>query len=408
MRLSPVAKTAASVMTARRVFAGAFLCGALLAGFSTAAFAQGMGMPQQGSGFQQQPAQATPYQPMTPETLAQAMAAANGAQRPSTSPATPYPGLTAPAPKKEAPALTQSQLDAEMQDRDSPQYKAHRLADQSKKSLSLFGKPPVEEKADPLSGKPYPPQELAKLQHIHETYGTDYNVSDDLIDKEIALDMRRDAQREAALSYGARGGFASRAYEIMEHLDDYEGVLDGVIDFRQLLIKAPSGLMIEPPIVREAVDAMTITDGGNEAAVADQVLKINRQAKIVSAARNWRQYLTMTYETEIAPPPRVLWPKDKDEQAQWNAWVKQGWEAGLQQAEDTFTANLNQMVSDYNGMVRYRTLLAEGKITQPYAMHEDRGVTGGNNEMRVGDRALRITGPSQFMTGADLWKPADR
>ena len=59
-------------------------------------------------------------------------------------------------------------------------------------------------------------------------------------------------------------------------------------------------------------------------------------------------------------------------------------------------------------MVRYRTLLAEGKISQPYALQEDRGVTGGKNEMRVGDRALRITGPSQFLTGADLWKPADR
>ena len=39
---------------------------------------------------------------------------------------------------------------------------------------------------------------------------------------------------------------------------------------------------------------------------------------------------------------------------------------------------------------------------------EDRGVTGGKDEMRVGDRALRITGPSEFLTGAELWKPADR
>jgi defect-in-organelle-trafficking protein DotC len=53
-------------------------------------------------------------------------------------------------------------------------------------------------------------------------------------------------------------------------------------------------------------------------------------------------------------------------------------------------------------------LLAQGMISEPYAMHEDRGVTGDNNQMRVGDSALRITGPSKFLTKAELWKPADR
>ncbi len=88
--------------------------------------------------------------------------------------------------------------------------------------------------------------------------------------------------------------------------------------------------------------------------------------------------------------------------------MKQGWREGYEQGEQIFQMQLAQLVADYSGMVRYRMLLAEGKISQPYALQEDRGVTGGRNEMRVGDRALRITGPSQFLTGSDLWKPADR
>jgi defect in organelle trafficking protein DotC len=137
-------------------------------------------------------------------------------------------------------------------------------------------------------------------------------------------------------------------------------------------------------------------------------LKISHQAKIVTAPRDWRSYLLMDYETEITPPPRVLWPKNPDEQLEWNSWVKEGWQAGYEQGDEIFNTGVAQMVSDYRGMVRYRMLLAQGKISQPYALHEDRGVTGGRDEMRVGDRALRITGPSQFLTGADLWKPADR
>lgn len=305
--------------------------------------------------------------------------------------------------------LSQSELDKRLRDPKSKEYKVHKLAAEAQANISLFGRSPPEVEINELdAGKPLPPPNKDTLQDVHKTYGTRYGVSDDLINEEVALDMRRDAQREAALSYGARGGLAKRSYQIMERLAGYEGVLDKVFDFRQLLIKAPSGLLIEPPIVRESLDTMVITDNGNEAAVADQVLKINRQAKIVATARDWRQYLTMPYESQITPPPRVLWPKNREEQLQWNTWVAEGWDAGYLQGEEIFNSSLNQLVSDYRGMVRYRMLLAQGKISQPYALHEDRGVTGGRNEMRVGDRALRITGPSQFLTGGDLWKPADR
>lgn len=307
------------------------------------------------------------------------------------------------APEK--PAMTKAELAAELADHDSAQYKANQLAEKAKADRALFGMPRQVTEPNPLDEMPVPPP-VEHLQRVNETEGQ--NISDDLVTKKMSVDMRRDSQREAALSYGARGGLAKRAYEIMEEMRGYEPTLDKVYNFRALLVKAPSGLLIEPPIVRESLDATVITEGGNEAAVADQILKINKQAKIVTAPRDWRQYLEMKYDTVIAPPPKVLWPKNAKEQASWNGWVKQGWQAGYEQGEQIFEANLAQMIADYSGMVRYRMLLAEGKISQPYALQEDRGVTGGRNEMRVGDRALRITGPSQFLTGADLWKPADR
>lgn len=313
-------------------------------------------------------------------------------------------GLFSPPPE---PEMTQAEMDEALKDRDSPQYKADQLAKKAKKDISLFGVAEKHEEEERLTDEQTPP-EVEYLQDVHKAYGTSYGISDDLINEEISLDMRRDAQREAALSYGARGGLSKRAYQIMERMTDYETVLDSVFDFRQLLMKAPSGLLIEPPIVRESLDSIIINAEGNEAAVADQVLKINKQAKIVAGPRDWRQYIIMAFETEIPPPPKVLWPKSKEEQAEWNAWVRQGWDAGYEQGEDIFESGVSTLVADYSGMVRYRTLLAEGKISQPFAMQEDRGVTGGGDQMRVGDRALRITGPSQFLTGADLWKPADR
>jgi len=313
-------------------------------------------------------------------------------------------GANAPAEQKPEQRTAEKKNLGDVNDPNSPKYKADKLATKAiaeRRAARLRG-----ERQD--VGEDLPPPEIDSLQNVNDTYRDVANlISDDAPEQDISLDMRKESQKEAALSYGARGGLAKRNYQIMESMKGFDPSLDRVFDFRALLIKAPSGLLIEPPIVKESSNALIITEGGNEAAVADEIFNINKRAKIVSAPRDWRQYLVQPW-AEVPPPPRVLWPRTPEEQASWNSWVAQGWKAGIRQAEEIFEMNTNRLVADYGGMVRYRTLLAQGMISEPYALHEDRGITGDKNEMRVGDRALRITGPSQFLTGAERWKPADR
>lgn len=253
------------------------------------------------------------------------------------------------------------------------------------------------------------PLRMEELQNVAASHANKKLTDDDIPGElNISLDLRKDAQKEAALSYGARGGLARRNFYLMERLTSYEPTLDHVFDFRRLLIGAPSGMMIEPPIIRESDDALIITQGGVEAAVADKIFNISKAAKIVTAPRDWRHYLVQDWG-DVPPPPKVLWPKTAQEKADWDTWIEQGWNEGYDQAEQMFDANLNRLVADFSGMVRYRLLVAQGMVSKPYAMHEDRGVTGTpQKEMRVGDRAIRITGPSQFQIGADAWNPADR
>lgn len=296
-------------------------------------------------------------------------------------------------------------------DPNSQAYKVRKLGNEAVKQraeMSTWDQKSAAISAADDAADEAPPTDVRVLQQINQTNANTVDaVSDDPVNAEVAFDMRKDAQKEAALSYGARGGLAKRNYEIVESMEGYGAALDKVFDFRQLLIKAPSGMLIEPPIVKEADKALVIDASGDEAAVADRVFDINKKAKIVSAPRNWRQYLQQSW-SKVPPPPRVLWPKTPQEQANWNSWVEQGWQAGIDQADQIFETKVNQLVADYNGMVRYRMLLAQNMITAPYAMHEDRGVTGDENQMRVGDRAIRITGPSQFLTKANTWKPADQ
>lgn len=238
-------------------------------------------------------------------------------------------------------------------------------------------------------------------------------------EKDLALKIRRDAMKESALSFGARGGLAWRTKHIMDELARNAGAMDKAYDFRRLLITAPSNMFIEPPIVSEAMNNFLVSPDGGEAAVSDTIYQITRQARIVGTARTWRQYLERNWSV-IAPPPDILLPETPAERAAWRLWIAQGWEEGYKQADEIFQSDLNRLIADFEGMVRYRVLLSQNKITAPYATMVDRGVSGvetqsiiGNKtvnvttEMRVGDRAIRITEPVSLRADrqGEQWAP---
>ena len=222
-----------------------------------------------------------------------------------------------------------------------------------------------------------------------------------------AMRIRMDAMQEAALSYGARGGLARRTWEIRQELDKQQHNLDKTYSFAALTISAPSGLLIEPPIVTEAEKNVIVSGDGQEAAVSDTLLRIGQEARIVTAPREWRTYLERDWG-KVAPPPDVLLPRTEEERLSWARWVQEGWEAGYKQGDEIFQADLDRLVRDYTGMVRYRWLLAQNMISAPYALQEDRGVTGGGGEMRIGDRALSITGQSELQARPERWQAVPR
>lgn len=232
----------------------------------------------------------------------------------------------------------------------------------------------------------------------------------DLIEGEetgMPLDIRLDALKEAAVSYGARAGLASRTYEIRQEVDRRARHMDKIFDFQRLLIPAPSGFLIEPPIVSEAVNATLVDWDGQQAAVSDRIYNIINNARIVSAPRNWRSYVERDWGT-VEPPPDILRPEDEEEREIWVEYVRKGWEQGVLQANEVFQEDLNLLNADFQGMIRYRVLLSQGMISPPYALQVDRGITGDGEEMRVGDRAVQITGVPELMTGFDEWQPASR
>ena len=250
-----------------------------------------------------------------------------------------------------------------------------------------------------VDGPSPPPPALEELQN--QSKGEEAKADD------MGLKIRSDAMREAGLSYGARGGLAFRTFEIQRRLAEYDTSLSKTYNFNRLLIPAASGLLVEPPIVSAAERAVIVKSGGQTAAVADRVFRINHGARIVTASRDWHLYLERDWG-RVEPPPDILLPRNAEERAYWADLVQQGWQEGVHQAEETFQSDLDRMTADYLGMIRYRELLAQNMITAPFTLADERGITGGGSEMRIGDRGLSITGQSQLVPEDKKWTPAPR
>ena len=66
-------------------------------------------------------------------------------------------------------------------------------------------------------------------------------------------------------------------------------------------------------------------------------------------------------------------PRDDEEREYWAEYVEKGWKYGYEQADEVFREDLARLESDFQGMIRYRALLAQGMISPPYALQVDRG-----------------------------------
>lgn len=214
--------------------------------------------------------------------------------------------------------------------------------------------------------------------------------------------LRLPAMKDTALTYGARGGLAYTSWQINKMLEDRSAYLNEVYSFNKLILRGPDGATVLPPIISEAKSAYELKDSGRSIRVADQVFEIIKQAQFTPTAPMWHTYLIREYSPPNEPNPVIL-PKTDREKRLWAKYIKEGWEAGEKQANDIFSSDLNKLERDYQGMIRYLSLLEEGKVSKPIIAKGDLGITGGGDSMRVNDRSIRITRDPELITNSQDW-----
>lgn len=208
---------------------------------------------------------------------------------------------------------------------------------------------------------------------------------------------------EIAETLGFRGGKAERAAELMAALDKQKTNLDYMYRFEPLIAKGS----YVPPVVVEAKDVAHITD--NQIRTGNRVYEILSPARFVSNPPTWKTYLkTGLYATPIDMPEAETLPKNSKEKAIWERSIKIGWSKGREKADQILEANFNRLTRDYNGMLRYSTLLQSGMIKQPIISRKALTVTGDSRTMTLGDEVKRIEQPARLDIKKENWKPTIR
>lgn len=197
--------------------------------------------------------------------------------------------------------------------------------------------------------------------------------------------IRHQALRDASMSVGARGGLAWRAQQINQIISRYDNTLDRIFNFHALLLEHN----ILPPVLVEG--RYTFEQSSPEIIrLADRSYSIIAQARFTSMPPTWRDYLFLQF-TKPEMPDRSMMPKNDAERKVWDRYVQEGWQAGIDQADSILAENMGRLKRDYQGMVRYRSLLAQNMVSPPYTAEVNLGITGSPDEMSVNDRIYKIT-----------------
>lgn len=234
---------------------------------------------------------------------------------------------------------------------------------------------------------PDPASEIKRLQKMR---GNDER-------KPEVVQIRADVITEAAYTLGVQSGVCWRNDLRLKMLERFAHSLDKIFNFTPLLLQGD----VMPPVIIEAGPGLRIENDTTATSVIRHY-KIMQDARFVSVSPSWRDYLMTAYD----PPEtinRIILPKNSDEQALWNLHVERGFHDGIRQADLLYETQLNTLVRDYRGCLRFVSLSRQGIVSIPQISRGVYDITVNGKELAIGERIFRVTG-AEFQK-VETWKP---
>lgn len=211
--------------------------------------------------------------------------------------------------------------------------------------------------------------------------------------------LRIKSLRESAMTIGAQAGLAHASLIMNNRMNNDQKYLNSIFNFNGMVLS--HGVM--PPILEQGDNSLNLDDP-NTIRIADRTYKIVQQARFATTPPHWREYIWFSFSKPTLPD-RTLLPKTDEEHAIWRKGVREGWDKGIEQANNIFAQNLARLKRDFRGMALYRKLLQENMVSPPFVARTELGITGDGTDMRINDQVLRIVELPKLQTNSNHWNP---
>lgn len=215
--------------------------------------------------------------------------------------------------------------------------------------------------------------------------------------KKPSENLRIKTLKEAAETLAFQAGVKWRYDQVIRAVETRTFDLDRIFNFSLLLIDG----RVLPPVIQWANKSTTVESNEYATSVEAQY-QIIASARIVSTAPSWRDYLCFSFDALNTVAPEVL-PSTSEEKAVWKQAATKGWEAGVLHADEIFAINMNKLVLEYRGILRFKMLSERGIVSVPVLAEGNLGVQVGDNVLSVNQQTFRITVPAAFRA-AEQWR----
>lgn len=253
-------------------------------------------------------------------------------------------------------------------------------------------------------GVQYDGMSLQELESMSAYKGMTMAGDDDMANK------RMKSMREAALSVGAQHGYIYSMNKLRKELDAEANTWDNLFAFKDLMRLSTPGeksLYFLPAVIQESKEVTEANTDHSRILVSGTYYQILKKERLVTNPPDWREYLLIDLPVDASKPVGALLPKTPQEQDLWAEWVAEGWEAGILQSNAEMTARIRNLGSDYLGMIKYLTLVEEGKVVPSFVASQYRNKVNQGSSLHVNQRTFAITAPAEFNDRTNAWVPLD-
>lgn len=209
------------------------------------------------------------------------------------------------------------------------------------------------------------------------------------VEESSAEKFRIDTINQIARSYGMQAGLKFRYDQINELLESGQIPNLNSINFH-VFLKDEVLLLPSVDVInnyRELRDSALYT--------ANVVYKVKEEARIVTRAPTYHDYLIQRFE-EPRKIHDALKPRSALERAAYDKATREGWNKGVQQANEIFSDGLSRLVRDVKGRINYMTLLKNGVVKPPVLVKESNAVAYVGREQRVGEIIHSVGGVFEY------------